>query len=45
MSDEIVDEPFRAAADQVDESHREAVSQLKAKVQKAKADALKKVSS
>jgi len=44
MSDEIVDEPFRDAVGKVEESHREAVSQLKAKVQKAKEDALKKVS-
>jgi hypothetical protein len=45
MSEDVVDAPFKAAADQVEQSHQDAVSQLKAKVQKAKADALKKVSS
>ena len=45
MSEDIVDEPFNSATEQVESSHKEAVEQLKAKVQKAKADALKKVSS
>lgn len=45
MSDEIVREPFSEATEQIEASHRDAVAQLKAKVEKAKADALKKVSS
>jgi hypothetical protein len=45
LSEEVVDKHFREAADEVEASHKDAVAQLKAKVEKAKADALKKISS
>jgi len=45
MSEEVVDKHFRQAADEVEASHQEAVAKLKAKVEKAKADALNKISS
>ena len=44
MSDDLVDEPFRAAAKRVEEAYDHAAEELRAKVQKSKADALKKVS-
>lgn len=44
MSEEIVDEPFRSASEELEATHREGVAKLKAKVEKAKGDALKKVS-
>lgn len=44
MSEEPVDKPFADAAKQVESANEEAVSELKSKVQKAKSDALKKIS-
>jgi hypothetical protein len=43
VSEDLVTEPFDSAAKQVDEAHERAVSDLKDKVAKAKAAALKKV--
>jgi len=43
MSEDLVDEPFRAAAKRVEEAHDRAAEALKEKVSKAKAEALKKV--
>lgn len=45
MSEEITDKPFSSAAEHVDEAHREAVAEAKAKVEKAKSEALRKLSS
>lgn len=42
---EVVDEAFDSASKRVDESHDEAVAELKSKVEKAKSAALKKLSS
>jgi hypothetical protein len=42
---ETVDELFRSAAEQVDEAHQKAVEDMRAKVAKAKAEALKRISS
>jgi hypothetical protein len=42
---EIVDEFFGSAADKVDETHQRSVEDMRAKVAKAKAEALKKISS
>lgn len=44
MSDDLVEEPFKSAAKRVAEAYDQAADELKAKVDKAKADALKKVS-
>jgi hypothetical protein len=44
MSEEVVDKHFGEATDEVEASHKEAVAQVKAKVEKAKANALKKIS-
>ncbi len=44
MSEELVDEPFESASKRVDDSFDHAAEELRAKVKKAKADALKKVS-
>jgi len=43
MSEEIVEEEFKSAADRVGEVHRQAVVELRAKVVKAKSDALSKL--
>ncbi len=45
MSGDIVDGPFTSAAEQVERAHQKAVAELKSKVEKAKSEALKKVSS
>ncbi len=45
MSGDIVDGPFSSAAEQVERAHQKAVAELKSKVEKAKSEALKKVSS
>ncbi len=45
MSEEITDKPFSEAAEQLDEAHREAVAAVKAKVERAKSEALRKLSS
>ncbi|HKT22163.1 MAG TPA: hypothetical protein VJR06_06110 [Nitrososphaerales archaeon] len=44
MSDDLVDEPFKAAAKRVADAYDRAADDLKAKVEKAKSDALKKIS-
>lgn len=44
MSDELVDEPFRSAAKRVTEAYDKAATELRSKVERAKADALKKIS-
>ncbi len=45
MSGEIVEEPYRAATEKVESAHQQSVEELRAKVAKAKAEALKKVTS
>ena len=45
MTEETVDEPFNAAAEEIEEAHRQAVADLRSKLEKAKSAALKKVSS
>ena len=44
MSGDIVDRPFRSAADKVKEDHQRSVDELRESVSKAKSEALKKVS-
>ena len=44
MTEETVDEPFNAAAEKVEAAHKQAVADLKSKLEKAKSAALKKVS-
>jgi hypothetical protein len=44
MSEDLVDEPFKSAATHVKDAFDQAEEELKAKVQRSKADALKKVS-
>ncbi len=44
MSEDPVDEPFRSAAKRAEAAYDQAVGELKAKVAKAKEEALKKVS-
>ena len=43
MSEDLVDEPFRSAAKRVDETYDRAGEELRAKVAKAKTEALKKI--
>ena len=43
MSEDLADEPFRAAAKKVEEAHDLAAEELKAKVAEAKASALTKL--
>ncbi len=43
MSEELVDEPFRSAAKRVEEAYDKAAEELKSKVEKSKAAALKKI--
>jgi len=43
MSEDLIEEPFKAAAKRVDETYDRATEELKAKVAKAKAEALKKI--
>lgn len=43
MSDELVDEPFDSATKQVEKAYDDAAEQLKSKVAKSKATALKKI--
>ena len=45
MSDKVVDEPFDAAEGEVEAAHQKAVSALRAKVQKAKEEALGRLKS
>ena len=44
MSDNLVDEPFKSAAKRVAEAYDQTAAELKARVEKAKAEALKKIS-
>jgi hypothetical protein len=44
MSEDLVDEPFKSAAKRVEDAYDQAAEELKARVQKSKAEALKKVS-
>ena len=44
MSDDLVDEPFKSTAKRVAEAYDQAADELKARVEKAKAEALKKIS-
>lgn len=44
MSEDLVEEPFSSASKRVEDAYDQAEEALKVKVQKAKADALKKVS-
>ncbi len=44
MSEELVDEPFRSAAERVEEAYDRAREELKSKVAKSKSAALKKIS-
>lgn len=43
MSGELVDEPFKSAAKRVEEAYDKAAEELKSKVEKSKAAALKKI--
>jgi len=44
MTEDLVDEPFAAASNRVKDAYDQVAEDLKAKVEKAKSDALKKVS-
>jgi len=44
MSEDLVEEPFRSAIKKVEEAYDKAAADLKARVEKAKSEALKKVS-
>lgn len=44
MSEDLVDEPFKSAAKRVDDAYNQAAQELKAKVERSKAEALKKIS-
>jgi hypothetical protein len=44
MSEDIVDEPFKSAARRVKDAYDKTAEEFKARVQKSKAEALKKVS-
>lgn len=44
MSEDVTEKPFRSAAERVEEAHRQSVEDLRAKVARAKAEALRKVS-
>ena len=44
MSEDLVEEPFRSAAKRVEETYDQAAGDLKAKVERAKSEALKKIS-
>jgi len=43
MSEEVVDQPFEAALENVEEAHKKAVAQLRTNLEKAKSTALKKI--
>jgi len=43
MSEELVEEPFKSVAKRVGEAYDQATADLKAKVEKAKSEALKKI--
>ena len=44
MTEETVDEPFNAAAEKIEAAHKQAVAELRSKLEKARSVALKKVS-
>jgi hypothetical protein len=44
MSEDLVEEPFKSAAKRVEEAYDKAVADLKARVERAKSEALEKVS-
>jgi hypothetical protein len=44
MSEDLVDEPFNSAAKRVDDTYNQAAQELKAKVERSKTEALKKIS-
>jgi hypothetical protein len=44
MSENLVEEPFKQAVKRVEEAYDQSAQELKAKVQKAKTEALKKIS-
>lgn len=43
MSEDLVDEPFDSTAERVEEAYDRAAEELKNRVRKSKADALKKI--
>jgi hypothetical protein len=43
MSEELVEEPFKTAAKRLEEAYDKAAEELKSKVEKSKAAALKKI--
>ncbi len=43
MSEDLVDEPFKSAAKRVEEAYDKTAEELKAKVEKSKGAALKKI--
>ncbi len=43
MSEELVDEPFKSAAKRVEEAYDKAAEELKSRVEKSKATALRKI--
>ena len=45
MSEDLVDEPFDSASKRVQDAYDQVANELKAKVAKAKSEALKKISS
>lgn len=45
MSEDVVETPFKEAADRVVEAHRQSADALKASVEKAKTEALARVTS
>jgi len=45
MSEELVNEPFDEAAEKVEAAHKQAVADLRSRLEKARSTALKKVSS
>ncbi|MGD0145807.1 MAG: hypothetical protein ABSB53_03020 [Nitrososphaerales archaeon] len=45
MTEETVDEPFNSAVEKLEAAHKQAVADLRSKLEKAKSAALKKVSS
>ena len=45
MSSDSQDDPFKSATDDVEAAYQQAISELKSKVNKAKSEALKKITS
>ena len=44
MSEDPVDKPFKSAAKRVEDAYDQAAEELRSKVERSKADALKKIS-